>query len=102
MLVSNEAQSFSHTDICEVIQSARIDGRIVHVARPDINCVAHSHSTIGRAFCTLGLNLDIITQDACAFHNDITLYANFRGAVLGPEEGEAIAKTLAQRKAALL
>jgi ribulose-5-phosphate 4-epimerase/fuculose-1-phosphate aldolase len=40
----------------------------VHDARPDINCVAHSHSIHGRAFATLGRNLDIITQDSCAFY----------------------------------
>jgi len=74
----------------------------VHTARPEINCVAHSHSIYGRSFCTLGRNLDIITQDACAFHNDIALYSSFRGIVLAKDEGLAIAATLGQRKAALL
>ena len=41
----------------------------VHAARPDVMCAAHSHSIYGRSFCTLGRQLDIITQDACAFHN---------------------------------
>lgn len=74
----------------------------VHKARPEINCVAHSHSLYGRAFCALGRNLDIITQDACAFHNDIALYSSFRGVVLAEEEGNAIAEALGNRKAALL
>ena len=74
----------------------------VHTARPDVNCVAHSHSIYGRAFCSLGKPLEIITQDACAFHNDIALYSTFRGIVLAADEGVAIAKALGQKKAALL
>jgi ribulose-5-phosphate 4-epimerase/fuculose-1-phosphate aldolase len=74
----------------------------VHTARPDVNCVAHSHSIYGRSFCTLGRSLDIITQDSCAFHNDIALYQQFRGIVLAADEGIAIAKALGQKKAALL
>ena len=41
----------------------------VHEARPDVICAAHSHSIYGRSFCTLGRKLDIITQDACSFHD---------------------------------
>lgn len=41
----------------------------VHEARPDVMCAAHSHSIYGRSFCTLGRKLDIITQDACVFHD---------------------------------
>lgn len=40
----------------------------VHEARPDVLCAAHSHSIHGRTFCTLGKELDITTQDACAFY----------------------------------
>jgi len=74
----------------------------VHTARPEINCVAHSHSIYGRAFCTLGRNLDTITQDSCAFHNDIALYSSFKGIVLAEDEGIAIAAALGKGKAALL
>ena len=74
----------------------------VHTARPDIMCVAHSHSIYGRAFSTLGRNLDIITQDACAYYNDIVLYNSFKGVVLGADEGEAIAKALGSKKVAIL
>ncbi|EWC45451.1 hypothetical protein DRE_00850 [Drechslerella stenobrocha 248] len=74
----------------------------VHEARPDVMCVAHSHSIYGRAFCTLGRDLDIITQDSCAFYNDIALYNQFKGIVLASEEGHAIAQALGSKKAALL
>lgn len=41
----------------------------IHSARPDVMCAAHSHSIYGRTFCALGRELDIITQDSCAFYN---------------------------------
>lgn len=41
----------------------------IHAARPDVNCAAHSHSVYGRAFATLGKELDMLTQDSCAFYN---------------------------------
>ncbi len=41
----------------------------IHKARPDVMAAAHSHSINGRAFCTLGRPLDIITQDSCSFYN---------------------------------
>jgi len=74
----------------------------VHTARPDVNCVAHSHSIYGRSFCSLGRPLDIITQDACAFYNDVAVYKSFKGVVLAEEEGHRIAKALGNNKAALL
>ena len=39
----------------------------IHAARPDAVAAAHSHSTYGKAWSSLGRMLDPITQDACAF-----------------------------------
>ncbi|PKY01148.1 arad-like aldolase/epimerase [Aspergillus campestris IBT 28561] len=74
----------------------------IHAARPDVLCAAHSHSLYGRAFCALGRELDITTQDSCAFYNDHVLYKQFNGVVLAAEEGNNIASALGSRKAALL
>ncbi|CAG7925341.1 unnamed protein product [Penicillium olsonii] len=74
----------------------------IHAARPDVNCAAHSHGLHGRAFCSLGRPLDIISQDSCAFHNDLALYDSFKGVVLAEEEGQNIATALGNKKAALL
>ncbi|CAG9942608.1 unnamed protein product [Clonostachys rosea f. rosea IK726] len=74
----------------------------VHTARPDVHCAAHSHSIYGRAFCTLGRPIDMLTQDSCAFHNDIKVYRQFKGVVLAKEEGDNIAQTLESSKACLL
>lgn len=74
----------------------------VHKARPDVMCAAHSHSIYGRSFCTLGRPIDIITQDSCAFYNDLAVYNSFKGVVLAKEEGENIAKAIGNKKACLL
>ena len=41
---------------------------IIHRARPDVICAAHSHSVYGRAFSTLGIELSILTQDSRSFY----------------------------------
>jgi ribulose-5-phosphate 4-epimerase/fuculose-1-phosphate aldolase len=43
----------------------------------------------------------MITQDACAFYNDVALYAS-KGIILDAEEGRAIARALGNGKAAIL
>jgi len=40
----------------------------IHIARPDVLCAAHTHSIHGKAFSTLGVELDMLTQDTCAFY----------------------------------
>lgn len=74
----------------------------IHQARPDVMAACHSHTIHGRAFCSLGRKLEIITQDHCAFHNDHVLYGAFNGVVLAAEEGRNIAAALGGAKAALL
>jgi ribulose-5-phosphate 4-epimerase/fuculose-1-phosphate aldolase len=74
----------------------------IHQARPDIVAAAHSHSTFGRAWSTLGRPLDPITQDACAFFQDHEVFTDYTGVVLDPEEGKRIAHTLGQAKAVIL
>ncbi|CCX29590.1 class II aldolase/adducin N-terminal [Pyronema domesticum] len=74
----------------------------IHHARPDVNCAAHTHAIHGRAFSTLHKELDIISQDSCAFYNDHAVYKEFNGVVLQEEEGFKIAETLGNRKAVLL
>jgi ribulose-5-phosphate 4-epimerase/fuculose-1-phosphate aldolase len=74
----------------------------VHAARPDAVGAAHSHSTYGRAFSTLGRKLDPITQDSCAFYNDHALYEDYGGVAVELDEGQQIADALGKHKAAIL
>jgi len=74
----------------------------IHAARPDAVAAAHSHSTYGRAWSTLGRRLDPLTQDVCAFYQDHVLFDDFTGVVVELDEGERIARALGPHKAAIL
>jgi ribulose-5-phosphate 4-epimerase/fuculose-1-phosphate aldolase len=74
----------------------------VHRARPDAIAAAHSHSLHGKAFASLGIPLDPITQDACAFFEDHGLYADYQGVVSDAEEGKRIGAALGAYKAVIL
>ncbi|KAJ7446592.1 class II aldolase/adducin domain-containing protein, partial [Mycena latifolia] len=74
----------------------------IHAARPDVLCAAHSHSTYGKAFATLGRTLNAISQDSCAFYDDHVLYTQYNGIVLDEVEGAAITAALGDKKAAIL
>lgn len=74
----------------------------VHRARPDAHAAAHSHSTWGRTWSTLGRLLDPITQDVCAFYNDHALYDDFGGVVVDLDEGARVARSLGRCKAVIL
>lgn len=83
-------------------QAAFMIHHAIHTARPDVNCAAHSHSLYGRAFCTFGRELDILTQDSCAFYKDHAVYRQFKGIVMSEEEGLNVASALGSGKACLL
>ncbi|MER7769236.1 class II aldolase/adducin family protein [Kitasatospora sp. NPDC096140] len=74
----------------------------VHAARPDAVAAAHAHSLHGKAFSSLGIRLDPLTQDACAFFEDHGLYSDYRGVVNEVDEGKRIAAALGPHKAVIL
>ncbi|MED4731007.1 class II aldolase/adducin family protein [Aneurinibacillus migulanus] len=74
----------------------------IHAVRPDTIAAAHSHSTYGKAWSTLGRLLDPITQDACAFYHDHGVFDDYTGVVYEVEEGMRIAEALGDYKAVIL
>lgn len=74
----------------------------IHRMHPRVTAAAHSHSIYGKAWSSLGRQLDPITQDACAFYNDHVVFDDFTGVVLDMNEGERIASALGENKAAIL
>jgi ribulose-5-phosphate 4-epimerase/fuculose-1-phosphate aldolase len=74
----------------------------VHRARPDVVAAAHAHSLYGKAFSSLGIPLQPITQDAAAFYQDLGLYAGYGGPAGYAEEGDRIAVAVGRNKAAVL
>jgi ribulose-5-phosphate 4-epimerase/fuculose-1-phosphate aldolase len=74
----------------------------IHLARPDIVAVVHTHSIHGRALSALGSPLVPITQDACPFFEDHALFEDYTGIVLDSEDGRRIAAALGKHKALIL
>ncbi|MBD2438619.1 class II aldolase/adducin family protein [Nostoc sp. FACHB-110] len=74
----------------------------IHAARPEVVAAAHAHSIYGKSWSSLGRLLDPLTQDACAFYQDHSLFADYTGVVLDPKEGQLIAQTLGKNKAIIL
>lgn len=111
-------QHFGHvrvSDLLRVDHSGAVldgDGRVnpagfvthsrLHAARPDVIAAAHTHSTHGRAWASLARPVDPITQDACAFFEDVAVIDEFGGVVLDSAEGDRIVARLGGRKAAVL
>jgi|ERR1039458_652150 ribulose-5-phosphate 4-epimerase/fuculose-1-phosphate aldolase len=74
----------------------------IHAARPDVIAAAHAHSVYGKSWSALGLLLDPITQDVCAFYEDHAVFDDYTGVVVDLEEGKRIAHALGDNKAAIL
>ena len=70
----------------------------VHTARPDVVAAAHAHSLYGKTWSTLGRLLDPLTQDACAFYEDHSLFSDYTGVVYDTSEGDRIAEALGIEK----
>ena len=74
----------------------------IHAARPEVIAAAHSHSMHGKAFSSLGIPLDPITQDSCIFYGDHTVITAQAGAVvLEIEAGQELAQHFPTGKAAI-
>ncbi|WP_440877115.1 class II aldolase/adducin family protein [Thalassotalea sp. PLHSN55] len=74
----------------------------IHQARPDVNAVAHAHTKYGRAFSALGKELAPISQDACVFYQNHTVFDVFTGVVAELSEGDMIAESLGDKIAVIL
>lgn len=74
----------------------------IHEARPDVVGVAHTHTAWGTPFCATGRPIEFITQEACNFVDDWSLFDDEEVQVLGVEGGARIAAALGPRRAVLL
>ena len=100
LLVNHEGEVVEGT--WPVNRAAFVIHSRIHAARPDVIAAAHSHSVHGKAWSALRRPLDPLTQDACAFHGDHVVFADYTGAVFDLAEGDRIAKELGPHKAAIL
>ena len=67
--------------------------------RTDIVAAAHAHALYGKTWSAHKKLLSPLTQDACAFFDDHSLYDEYNGVVYDTNEGDRIAKSLGNNKA---
>ena len=73
----------------------------VHAARPDVNCVIHTHSTAGSAVAAMKMGLLPISQESGRFYGHIA-YHDYEGPALDPEERERLVRDLGKHNAMIL
>ena len=107
MIKSSDLVRVDHAG--EVVEGSRaVNGAAVaihcavHAARPDVVAAAHAHGPYGKTLSCLDMTVEPLTQDACAFYDDVGRYDDYRGVVLDSEEGERIGRALGPHKAVVL
>lgn len=74
----------------------------VYKARPDVNCIIHTHPTHVAALSMLEVPLQVSHMDMCPLFNDCAFLKDWPGVPVGNEEGEIISNALGSKRAVLL
>ncbi len=74
----------------------------VYRARPDVNCVIHTHPLHISALSMLETPLVVSHMDTCPLYDDCAFLENWPGIPVGNEEGEIISAALGDKRALLL
>jgi len=74
----------------------------IHCARPDIVSAAHTHTGYGTPLAALCTPISMVSQEACAFHNDQAVYLGDNLDVVDADGGQPIADALADNKLVFL
>jgi len=101
LLLVNHQGEIVHGNM-PVNRAAFVIHSAIHAARPDVIAAAHAHSVHGKAFSSLGIPLDPLTQDACIFYEDHRVISEQGGAVVfDVEAGKELAAMFPSGKAAI-
>jgi L-fuculose-phosphate aldolase len=74
----------------------------VYRARPDVQCIVHTHAIYASALGMLEQPLIVSQMDNCVLYNDVAFVGKWPGIPVGNEEGEFIAGALGDKHALLL
>lgn len=74
----------------------------IYRARPDVQCIVHTHPFHVAALSMLEVPLIVSHMDTTPLYDDCAFLANWPGVPVGNEEGEIITAALGDKKAALL
>ncbi|UJP05650.1 MAG: aldolase [Nitrosomonas sp.] len=71
-------------------------------ARPDVQCIIHTHAIHTAALSMLEVPLEISHMDNCVLYDDVAFLPKWPGVPVGNEEGELIAQAIGDKHALLL
>ncbi len=74
----------------------------VYRARPDVNCIVHTHARHTAALSMLETPLAISHMDNCMLYDDVAFVEKWPGVPVGNEEGELISGALGNKRALML
>lgn len=74
----------------------------VYRARPDVNCIIHTHAVHTAALGMLETPLIVSHMDNCVLYDDVAFVGHWPGVPVGNEEGELISGALGQKRALML
>jgi L-fuculose-phosphate aldolase len=102
---SNLLRVDEHLDVIEGDGMANPANRFhswVYRARPDVNCIIHSHAVHTAALGMLEKPLVVSHMDNCVLYDDVAFVGKWPGVPVGNEEGEFITAALGNKRAVLL
>jgi L-fuculose-phosphate aldolase len=74
----------------------------IYRARPDVNCIIHTHPLHVAALSMLEMPLEVSHMDMCPLYDDCAFLKDWPGVPVGNEEGEIISAALGDKRAVLL
>lgn len=74
----------------------------IYRARPDVECIVHTHPPHASALSMLGVPLQVAHMDSTPLWDDCAFLSEWPGVPVGNSEGEIISAALGQRRAILL
>ena len=74
----------------------------IYRARPEVNCIIHTHPPHVSALSMLEVPLDVSHMDTSPLYDDCAFLEKWPGVPVGNEEGEIISAALGEKRAILL
>ncbi|ESJ26733.1 aldolase [Cupriavidus sp. HPC(L)] len=74
----------------------------IYRARPDVNCIIHTHPFHAATLSMLEVPLTVSHMDTCVLYGDCAFLEKWPGVPVGNEEGEIISAALGDKRAILL
>lgn len=74
----------------------------IYRARPDVQCIIHTHPLYAASLSMLEIPLEVSHMDNCMLYGDCAFLEKWPGVPVGNEEGDIIATALGEKKAILL